>query len=373
MEVSDEFNPTSDHELEVQCNECTEIFPSETNLKAHLELNHIEIKTLNCHLCPFATTQRFELQNHMVACYKFNSATEDEPITKQHEMDLETRRTRWKKDLTKNKSEEPTKPESKAVQVDSKSSERVSQDENVQSEAVLENSQSKAILEKSQSNEPVAKIDYKCKLCKFETLETSSLKSHMVTGHKVDETQTDWNKYISLCKRVVTIPKNLDKSNATTDTKQDVSNKTVVEETKLTSQKPDQASMNKLSVIQEYNEKGLYMCRICNDQFDSVGELTKHVSSVHEEKKHISNSSDKLFMCTICKDQFAEMEELTEHITAVHEEKKPQNDSLKKLYLCTICRDQFADIEELVKHHSSLHDLKIHTLLHPTINFTTFN
>ena len=70
----------------------------------------------------------------------------------------------------------------------------------------------------------------------------------MVTGHKVDETQTDWNKYISLCKRVVTIPNNktnLDKSNATTDAKQDVSNKIVVEETKLTSQKPDQAAMNK--------------------------------------------------------------------------------------------------------------------------------
>ena len=68
MEVSDEFDPTSDHELEVQCNECTEIFSSESNLKAHLELNHIEIKTLHCHLCPFATTQRFELQLHMQAC-----------------------------------------------------------------------------------------------------------------------------------------------------------------------------------------------------------------------------------------------------------------------------------------------------------------
>ena len=248
------------------------------------------------------------------------------------------------------------------------------------------------------SNEHLTKIDYKCKLCKFKTLETSSLKSHMVTGHKVDETQTDWNKYISLCKRVVTIPKNktnIDKSNDTPNTKQEVSSKIMVEETKLTSQKSDQASMNKLSLIQEYNKKEMYMCRICDDQFDSVGELTKHVSSVHEEKKHISNSTDKLFMCTICRDefveteelaehittvheekkpqnllknklylcaicedQFAEMEELTEHITAVHEEKKPQNDSSKKLYLCTICRDQFAEIEELVKHYSSLHEKK---------------
>ena len=105
-----------------------------------------------------------------------------------------------------------------------------------------------SILKNSQSKEPVTKIDYKCKLCKFETLETPDLVSHMVTGHKVDETQTDWNKYISLCKRVVNIPKNvtnLENSNATTDTKQDVSNKIVVEKNKITSQKPDQASVKK--------------------------------------------------------------------------------------------------------------------------------
>ena len=144
-----------------------------------------------------------------------------------------------------------------SVQADPKSVKTIAEEKIVQSETILKNSQSnesftkiqlEAILKNSPSNEPLTKIDYKCKLCKFETLETSSLKSHMVTGHKVDETQTDWNKYISLCKRVVTIPKNktnLDKSNATTDTKQDVSNKIVVEEAKLTSQKPVQASVNK--------------------------------------------------------------------------------------------------------------------------------
>ena len=54
-----------------------------------------------------------------------------------------------------------------------------------------------------QSIEPLTKIDYKCKLCKFETLEISSLKSHLVAIHKFDETKTDWNKCISLCKRVI--------------------------------------------------------------------------------------------------------------------------------------------------------------------------
>ena len=60
-----------------------------------------------------------------------------------------------------------------------------------------------------QSIEPLTKIDYKCKLCKFETLETPDLVSHMVTGHEVNETQTNWNRYISLCKRVVTIPNDI--------------------------------------------------------------------------------------------------------------------------------------------------------------------
>ena len=60
-----------------------------------------------------------------------------------------------------------------------------------------------AVLKNSQSKESLSKIDYKCKLCKFETLEMSSLKSHTITGHKVNEAQTYWNKYISLCKRVI--------------------------------------------------------------------------------------------------------------------------------------------------------------------------
>ena len=103
--------------------------------------------------------------------------------------------------------------------------------------------------------------------------------------------------------------------------------------------------------------KNLYMCRICDDQFATIDELTKHISTVHEEKKSHEDSTKKLlYMCTICEDRFATMEELTKHISAGHEEKKPQNDSTTKLYLCTICKNQFAKIEELTEHYSSVHE-----------------
>ena len=105
--------------------------------------------------------------------------------------------------------------------------------------------------------------------------------------------------------------------------------------------------------------KNLYMCRICDDQFATIDELTKHISTVHEEKKSHEDSTKKLlYMCTICEDRFATMEELTKHISAGHEEKKPQNYSTTMLYLCTICKDQFAKIEELTEHYSSVHEKK---------------
>ena len=298
-----------------------------------------------------------------------------------------------KKEKAKNsrtKSEEPTKLESKAVQVESKSSEKISDDEHVQSEAILENSPPKAILEKSQSNEPL--IHYKCQLCKFETLETADLVSHMVTGHKVDETQSDWNKYISKCKRVVTIPRNttnFDKSKTTTDTKQDVSIKIVVKETKLTSQKPDQPSINKdeaktkekstsdgnsmeasnsvqLETIQgaslplecsecskTFQQKWMlkrhietvhegkkpFQCNHCQKKFSQKPAMEKHVASVHEGKKELK--------CKECEKYFSQSSNMKSHMAAVHEKKKP--------YTCEICDAKFPNNQSLSNHKAHKH------------------
>ena len=120
---------------------------------------------------------------------------------------------------------------------------------------------------------------------------------------------------------------------------------------------------NLQAYIASYNNllgitKNLYFCGICDDQFASIGELTKHISTVHEKKEPKNDSTNKFNMCTVCEDNFAEMEELIKHISEVHEEEEPQNDSTKKSYLCAICEDDFAEMEELTKHISAVHEEK---------------
>ena len=355
-----DHNLSSFHNLEVhtmiyhesKCPECYEQLSSKAELYHHLKTVHNEKK----HCCPYCNSKfslKYTLENHIDNKHKENNqsmspksdsdSSNHARIDNLREHSSSVQEENKLKKVTNNILK-PVPNDEKiqnlgdsrkslvgntilindhksglSVQANPKSVKTIAEDKIVQSETILKNSQSnesftkiesEAILKNSPSNEPLTKIDYKCKLCKFETLETSSLKSHMVTGHKVDKTQTDWNKYISLCKRVVTIP-------------------------------------NKL-----------HLCPICEDQFAEIEELTEHITAVHEEKKPQNDSSKKLYLCTICREQFANIEELVKHYSSLHEKKKPQNDSTKKLYLCTICRDQFADIEELVKHYSSLHEEK---------------
>ena len=61
--------------------------------------------------------------------------------------------------------------------------------------------------------------------------------------------------------------------------------------------------------------KNLYMCLICADQFASIGDLTKHISEVHEERKWKGND---LYLCTVCQDRFANIKKLTKHVSGVH-------------------------------------------------------
>ena len=88
-------------------------------------------------------------------------------------------------------------------------------------------------------------------------------------------------------------------------------------------------SNEKTSGILEKNlTKKLYKCRVlfCDDQFDTIDELTKHISLVHEKKKLTPTYSNH-FMCRICYYLFSKIEELTEHHSSVHEGKKPSQSS----------------------------------------------
>ena len=318
---------------------------SEKQLNTANKCNEVEQKNLKHKLsCMNTKYERIKGKCDAIST-ELSSLKADNSEIKMELKKEKAKNTSGKKDFARNTSEEPTKQESKAVQV-----------ENVQSEAILEN---------SQSNEPLIKIDYKCQLCKFETLEKTDLVSHMVTGHKVDETQTNWNKYVSFCKRGVTIPKNIpnfEKTNVTTDTKQNVSNKIMVEETKLTSQKSDQASMNKdeaktkekptsdgnsidsvqLEIIQAASLPLAIKCSECKKTFSQKWLLNRHIESVHEGKKP--------FQCNHCEKQFSQKPAMEKHVESVHEGKKE--------FKCKECDKNFTQSSNMKMHIAAVHEKK---------------
>ena len=78
--------------------------------------------------------------------------------------------------------------------------------------------------------------------------------------------------------------------------------------------------------------------------------LSKHVSTVHEEKKR--KKAQKIHFCTICEGPFETKRKLIQHIDAVHEKKKP--------FKCNLCDTTFA-----LRHHLENHILAIHEIKKP--------
>ena len=76
-----------------------------------------------------------------------------------------------------------------------------------------------------------------------------------------------------------------------------------------------------------HDEKKLYQCEFCDQNYFKKAILKKHVESVHEKKE--------LFECTICEHNFLEKKTLNRHLESVHEGKKPSSHiiSLKDIAL----------------------------------------
>ena len=78
-------------------------------------------------------------------------------------------------------------------------------------------------------------------------------------------------------------------------------------------------------------------CWFCNQEFSEQQILSKHIASVHEEKKTLQ--------CTICDEVFTLKVELNLHMNSIHDDKPS--------FSCFIC-DKFFTTKYNLKHHTNL-------------------
>ena len=265
---------------------------------------------------------------------------------------------------------------------------------NSQSNELLARIQSEAVFQNSQSNESLPKINYKCKLCKFETLETSNLKNHMVASHNFDE-DSDWNKYIQLCKRVIIANPDpgsepghtpelypsflrnlrLKKQKLEPEGKyiplcQEGLNHSLPEQNKERSEshlplsqkdkKPykcnkcgakfSQQNILDQHIVALHEEKNPFKCGMCNVMFSSRSQLDHHMVHIHKAKIVAVHEEEKPFKCGMCITKFPSKFHLNRHMVLIHK--------AKKTFKCKICNLIYVEVNDLKKHLASGHEVK---------------
>ena len=84
-----------------------------------------------------------------------------------------------------------------------------------------------------------------------------------------------------------------------------------------------------IRVESAYDGKKPHKCSICDYRYSQKSNLTKHLKSVHEEKK-----PNKPHKCSVCDYSFSQAHHLRRHMESVHEERKPHK--------CPICDTSFS-------------------------------
>ena len=265
---------------------------------------------------------------------------------------------------------------------------------NSQSNELLNRIQSEAVYQNSQSNESLPIINYKCKLCKFETLETSNLKNHMLAGHDFDE-DSDWNKYIQLCKRViienpepgsepgptpelnpsflrnVRLKKHkLEPEGEYIPSSQKELNHFLPEKNKERSEshltlsqkdtKPykcdkcgakfSQQNILDQHIVALHEEKNPFKCGMCNVMFSSRSQLDHHMVHIHKAKIVAVHEKEKPFKCGMCIIKFPSKFHLNRHMVHIHK--------AKKMFKCKICNLTYVELNDLKKHLALGHEVK---------------
>ena len=90
----------------------------------------------------------------------------------------------------------------------------------------------------------------------------------------------------------------------------------------------------------------LCWCDAYCSSFSLKGYLTKHIESVHNQKK-----PDRCYICEICNDTFEQKVELRMHIDSIHEMKKPFNCHICGLKFSKKWRDIFPLFEPIHLQH----------------------
>ena len=267
---------------------------------------------------------------------------------------------------------------------------------NSQSNEFLARIQSEVVFQNSQSNESLPKINYKCKLCKFETLETSNLKNHMVANHNFDE-DSDWNKYIQLCKRVIIAnpdpgsepgpgptpelypsflrnlrlkKQKLEPEGKYIPSCQEGLNHSLPEQNKerseshLTLSQKDKkpykcdkcgAKFSQQNILDQHivalhEEKNPFKCGMCNVMFSSRSQLDHHMVHIHKAKIVAVHEEEKPFKCGMCITKFPSKFHLNRHMVLIHK--------AKKTFKCKICNLIYVEVNDLKKHLASGHEVK---------------
>ena len=93
--------------------------------------------------------------------------------------------------------------------------------------------------------------------------------------------------------------------------------------------------------------KDSYVCRICDDQFDTIEELSTHRFSGNEGKKYKCN------YCAKCYEQLSSKVELFHHLKTVHNGKK---------HYCLYCNLKFSLKDTLENHIDNEHKENIQSI-----------
>ena len=104
---------------------------------------------------------------------------------------------------------------------------------------------------------------------------------------------------------------------------------------------PEQLPIKKLYTSVHENKK-LYQCRVCDEEFSTSSGLKDHIVKIHKGRK--------IYQCPICSDKFIDKEKMNDHIVKIHKG--------RKIFQCPICSDKFIDEEKMNEHISTVHEGK---------------
>ncbi|XP_076283499.1 uncharacterized protein LOC143210486 isoform X2 [Lasioglossum baleicum] len=180
---------------------------------------------------------------------------------------------------------------------------------------------------------------YKCDICGKAFMEETSLKIHR-----------GWHNRTNSRLSLRTTPKTPEDRKLAKDTL------TPKQEKDTSSDKPARARKS-FPNSPPVKPEGKFQCQVCNDKFNDVTELRKHLWDVHCSHKTEKNYADEEFTCEICSHIFPDKESLTIHME--WHKSCPNLNYVRKVrnqgnFPCDVC-GKFYSSKKVLWRHKKLH------------------